>query len=112
MMIHGNETMQPEELTQLGVVFDEVWTEFSDTAGQESAELRTALASILLRLANLKQLGPEEMKATALRILRCEPIQELQSDAPLAEIECPSSLAEAREGCSASAAIPPVPQGA
>ena len=27
MIIHGNETMQPEELTQLGVVFDEVWAD-------------------------------------------------------------------------------------
>jgi hypothetical protein len=107
MITDGNEIMQPEELTQLGVVFDEVWAAVSDTAGQESTELRTALASILLRLANLKQLGPEQMKATALRILRCEPIQELQSDGLLADIECPSSLAEERE-----AAIPSVSQGA
>jgi hypothetical protein len=107
MMIHGNETMQPEELTQLGVVFDEVWAELRGTTGQESAELRTALASILLRLANLKQLGAEEMKSTALRILRGEPVQQLQSDAPLAEVECPSSRAAERE-----AAIPSVSQGA
>jgi hypothetical protein len=107
MMIQGNETMQPEELTQLGAVFDEVWAELCDTAGHENAELRTALASILLRLGNLKQLGAEEMKSTALRILRCEPNQQLQSDAPLAEIECPSSRAEERE-----AAIPSVSQGA
>ncbi|MTD96252.1 hypothetical protein GIW81_18080 [Hyphomicrobium sp. xq] len=112
MMIHGNETLQPEELTQLGVVFDEVWAEFSDTAGQENTELRTFLASILLRLANLKQLGPEQMKATALRIIRGEAIQDTHSDAPLAEIECPSSLAEERQGCSAPAAIPSAPQGA
>ena len=107
MMIHGNETMQPEELTHLGAVFDEVWAELSDTAGHENAELRTALASILLRLANLKQLDAEEMKSTALRILRCEPIQQVQSDAPPAEIECLSGLTEERE-----AAIPSVPQGA
>ena len=107
MIIDGNETMQPEELTQLGVVFNEVWAALGDTAGQENAELRTALASILLRLANLKQLDAEEMKSTALRILRCEPIQELQSDAPLTAIECLSSLTEERE-----AAIPSVPQGA
>jgi hypothetical protein len=112
MITDGNETMQPEELTQLGVVFDEVWAAVSDPSGQDSAELRTALASILLRLANLKQLGPEQMKATALRILRCEPVQELQTDAPLAEIECPSSIIEGKEGCSASAAIPSVTEGA
>ena len=112
MITDGNETMQPEELTQLGVVFDEVWAAVSDTSCQESAELRTTLASILLRLANLKQLGPEQMKATALRILRGEPIQELQSGALLAESECPSSLIEERGGCSVSAAIPSVPQDA
>jgi hypothetical protein len=111
-MIHGNETMQPEELAQLGGVFDEVWAALGDTAGQESAELRTALASILLRLANLRQLGPEQMKATALRILRGEPVQELHADAPLAEIECPSSVAEERESRSGSAAITSVSQGA
>ena len=104
MMIQGNETMQPEELTQLGAVFDEVWAELCDTAGHEDAELRTALASVLLRLANLKQLGADEMKSTALRILRCEPNQQLQSDA---EIDCPSGRAEERE-----AAVPSVSQGA
>ena len=73
MIIHGNEIMEPEELTQLGAVFDETWAAISATAGDGSAELRTALASTLLRLAHLRQLGPDQMKATALRIFRAEP---------------------------------------
>ena len=82
MIIHGNEFMEPEELTQLGLVFDEAWAAVSVTAGDGHAELRTTLASILLRLAHLRQLGPDQMKATALRIFRSEPAQAFQSVAP------------------------------
>lgn len=74
MIIHGNEIMEPEELTQLGAVFDEAWAAVSATA-VDSAEQRTTLASILLRLAHLRQLGPDQMKATAIRIFRSEPAQ-------------------------------------
>ena len=40
MIIHGNEIMEPEELTQLGAVFDEAWAAVSAPAGEESAEQR------------------------------------------------------------------------
>src|SRR6185436_12459117 len=72
MIIHGNEIMEPEELAQLGSVFDETWAAVSGSVGEGSAEQRTSLAIILLRLANLRQLGPDQMKATALRIFRSE----------------------------------------
>ena len=73
MIIHGNEIMEPEELAQLGSVFDETWAAVSSSrVGEGSAEQRTSLAIILLRLANLRQLGPDQMKATALRIFRAE----------------------------------------
>ena len=100
MIIHGNEIMQPEELTQLGVVFDETWAAVSPTAGDESAELRTALASILLRLAHLRQLGPDQMKATALRIFRCEPERSVASSPGIA---CTSTRNQAA-ACLASGA--------
>ena len=32
MIIHGNEIMEPEELAQLGAVFDEAWAAVSATA--------------------------------------------------------------------------------
>jgi len=72
MIIHGNEIMEPEELAQLGSVFDETWAAVSGSVGEGSAEQRTSLAIILLRLANLRQLGPDQMKASALRIFRAE----------------------------------------
>ena len=72
MIIHGNEIMEPEELAQLGSVFDETWAAVSSRVGEGSVEQRTSLAIILLRLANLRQLGPDQMKATALRIFRSE----------------------------------------
>ena len=72
MIIHGNEIMEPEELAQLGSVFDETWAAVSSSVGEGSAEQRTSLAIILLRLANLRQLGPDQMKASALRIFRAE----------------------------------------
>src|ERR1044072_8293807 len=53
MIIHGNEIMEPEELAQLGSVFDETWAAVSGSVGEGSAEQRTSLAIILLRLANL-----------------------------------------------------------
>jgi hypothetical protein len=100
MIIHGNEIMEPEELTQVGLVFDETWAAVSNTVGEGNSELRTALASIILRLAHLRQLGPDQMKATALRLFRCEPI-ETRAAGP----HYPSSFANEATDHSASAAI-------
>ena len=72
MIVHGNEVLEPQELADLGTVFDETWAVLRSTVGDD-AEQRMALACILLRLAQLKQLGPEQMKATALRRLCPEP---------------------------------------
>ena len=58
MIIHGNEIMEPEELTQLGAVFDETWATIRASTGDGSVELRTALASTLLRLAHLQAARP------------------------------------------------------
>lgn len=75
MTNHGKEILGPEELTQLGVVFDETWAAVKASTGDGSPELRTALACTLLQLAHLRQLGPDQMKATALRLFRAEPMQ-------------------------------------
>ena len=105
MIIHGNEIMEPEELSQLGSVFDEAWAALSATAGGDSADQRVTLASILLRLANLRQLDPEQMKATALRIFRAEPMRGLCSVAPPAGLHYPSSVTgEAAGSVSAASA--------
>jgi hypothetical protein len=72
MTVRGNEILEPEELSQLGAVFDETWAALSGGAGTELAHRRTTLALILLRLAGLKRLGPDELKATAIRWFRSE----------------------------------------
>ena len=89
MIIHGNEIMEPEEFAQLGAVFDEAWAAVSATA-VDSAEQRTTLASILLRLAHLRQLGADQMKATAIRIFSSEPAEVFRS-VPAGH-HCPTSL--------------------
>ena len=110
MIIHGNEIMEPEELSQLGRLFDEAWVVLNAAAGQDSAELRTALASTLLQLAHLRQLSPDQMKATALRIFRCEPAQQSHSVAPAVGFHQSPSLTDEATSCSALATIagPPV----
>ena len=108
MIIHGNEIMEPEELAQLGTVFDEAWAAVSATAGDGRADQRTTLAIILLRLANLRQLGPDQMKATALRIFRSV----FRPVAPPAGPHCPSSHTNEAAGCVTSAATACPPQGA
>jgi hypothetical protein len=112
MIIHGNEILEPEELSELGRLFDEACAALNATAAQESAELRTALASTLLRLAHLKQLGPEQMKATALRILQCEPVRLSQSVPQAGGLHQPPSLTDEATSCSALAAIAGPPTGA
>ena len=112
MIIHGNEIMEPEELAQVGSVFDEAWAALRATAGEDSADQRATLASIILRLANLGQLGPEQMKATALRIFRAESSQELRSVGSPAGSHCPPPLTNETADCSVSAAIAGPPLGA
>ena len=75
MTYHGIEMLNPEELTQLGVVFDETWAAVKASSGDGSVDLRTALACTLLQLAHLRQLGPDQMKATAFRLFRAGPFQ-------------------------------------
>jgi len=108
MFIHGNEVIEPEELAQLGKVFDEAWAALGATAAHGRAD---HLASILLRLANLRQLGPEQMMATALRIFRSEPIGIFPAVPPVAP-SYPSSHTNEAAGCSTSAAPACPPQGA
>ena len=112
MFIHGNEIMEPEELAQLGTVFDEAWAAVGATAGEGRADQRVILASILLRLANLRQLGPEQLKATALRIFRSEPIQAFRPIALPAAPSSPSSHSNEAAGCLTSAATASPPIGA
>lgn len=69
MTIHGNEVLGPEELVELCAIFDDTWAAVGRCANSEWASLeRTRLASILLGLFGLRQLGRDQAKQTALRI--------------------------------------------
>jgi PAS domain S-box-containing protein len=89
-----------------------VWAAVSSRVGQGSVEQRTSLAIILLRLANLRQLGLEQLKATALRIFRSEPMQALRPIALPAAPSSPSSRSNEAAGCLTPAATASRPIGA
>lgn len=71
MVIPGNEVLHPEHLSELGALFDQTWASLrrsSDFHG--SPEERAELACILLHLYGLRQLGPDQLVETALRLLK------------------------------------------
>lgn len=90
MSIHRHEIIEPEELIQLGAVFDETWAALRASAS-ETEENRAALAAIVLRLAYLSQLGPDQMKATAIRLFRAE--TPVARGAGNTEASCPAGAA-------------------
>jgi hypothetical protein len=71
MTIHDTEVLGPEELAELCAIFDDTWAAIGRCADTEwSSAERSQLASILLRLFGLRQLGPDQAKQSALRIFR------------------------------------------
>ena len=82
MTIHGNEVLGPEELAELCGIFDDTWAALGRCAnGDWSSQERTRLASILLGLFQLRQLGRDQAKQTALRIFRQAPIDSMEYNA-------------------------------
>ena len=70
MTIPDNEVLGPEHLAELGALFDKTWTAFEPSAnGERQTEDRAQLACILLRLYGLRQLGPDQVAQTALRLM-------------------------------------------
>jgi hypothetical protein len=69
-MIHEM-VFDPTELRTVGTVFDEAWETLRSQHedAMSLAETRLRLASLVLRLASDHQLGQQQIKATALRIL-------------------------------------------
>ena len=71
MIVPDNEVLGPEHLAELGTIFDKTWTAFASSANSEEyTDERAHLASILLRLYGLRQLGPDQIMRTALRLLK------------------------------------------
>ena len=68
-MIHEM-VFDPAELTTLGTIFDETWDALTAERPADAVEpRRIRLASIVLHLARDHQLGPNQIKATAFRLL-------------------------------------------
>ena len=69
-MIHEM-VFDPTDLSTLGLAFDEAWGSILTKRPESAAspELRLRLASVVLHLARDHQLGQDQIKATALRLL-------------------------------------------
>lgn len=67
-----------EDLTTLGMVFDELWDLLLIQHPEFGPEMRLRLAALLLDLAGDRQLGPHQIKATALRLM----VREAARDRP------------------------------
>jgi hypothetical protein len=71
MIIHDNEVLGPEHLAELGALFDTTWAAIGPSVNCEKyREDRAQLARILLRLYGLRQLGPDQVTQTALRLMK------------------------------------------
>ncbi|MFZ1988640.1 MAG: hypothetical protein WAW96_02615 [Alphaproteobacteria bacterium] len=69
MTIHDRKVLGPEELATIGSVFEEAWAAVGGSlGGAEAADARARLASIMIGLAQIGSLAPEEIKRTAIRI--------------------------------------------
>jgi hypothetical protein len=71
MIIHDNEVLGPEHLAELGELFDKTWATFANS--ERDTDGRAELACILLRLYGLRQLGPDQLTQTALRLMKQSP---------------------------------------
>lgn len=71
-MIFGT-TFDPEALSMLAELFDEVWTSVASLYGDDRRsieEARTRLATIIIELAKDRQFSPLEIARTAARHMR------------------------------------------
>ncbi len=67
-MLHET-IFDPTDLRTLGMVFDETWDLLVTKHPEFGSEMRLRLATLLIGLARDHQLGPHQMKTTALRLL-------------------------------------------
>ncbi len=70
-MINRKEFYQPDELDVLAQSLDQTCKSLSlDSASDPDCDDRQELASILLHLSNLRQLGRNQLETTAVRLYR------------------------------------------
>jgi hypothetical protein len=70
MIIHNNEVLGPEHLRELGALFDKTCETLGSGGSEWNASDRAQLARILLHLYGLRQLGPDQLIQTTLRVLK------------------------------------------
>jgi hypothetical protein len=76
MILNRREVFQPEDLTNLGSAFDQAWTIVSSGLGDTArSAARTRLADIVLRLARVNEIDPDEIKRMAIRIFQSDPVR-------------------------------------
>ena len=78
-ILHRHASYGPEELKELGNLFDAVWAsvalDFGEDGGKEA--VRARLATIVLDLAKDGQLGAMQITRTACRLIRQEHRREI-----------------------------------
>jgi hypothetical protein len=71
MNSHSHEILGPENLAEVSALFEKTWAVVtSSDDAHVLAQDRAQLACIVLRLYQLRQLGPDQVLQTALRIFR------------------------------------------
>ena len=76
MILNRREVFQPEDLANLGSAFDQTWT---IVGGRQSdidvSAARSRLADIVLRLARVNDIDPDEIQHMAIRIFQSDPVR-------------------------------------
>ena len=76
MIINRREVFQPEDLANLGSAFDQTWAHIGGRLGDtDPSAARTRLADIVLRLARVNEIDPDEIKRMAIRIFQSDPVR-------------------------------------
>ena len=75
MILNRREVFQPEDLANLASAFDQTWTIVGCRIGDtDPSAARTRLADMVLRLARVNEIDPDEIKRMAIRIFRSDPV--------------------------------------
>lgn len=73
-MVCATEVYEPEQMAELSALFETTWAAFAPLANPARvSEDRARLACILLRLYELRQLGPDQVSHAALRLMTQSP---------------------------------------
>ena len=74
MILNRKEVFQPEDLANLGSAFDQTWAIVGGRQSDVSAA-RSRLADIVLRLARVNDIDPDEIQYMAIRIFQSDPVR-------------------------------------